>query len=480
MYYNESKALQKTDIHRQANSKLLQYLRSFLPENFPDDLDNQKRGIALIGLVFVSLLLSIIHFPLMFTTTSHFGRILVFSNMTITVALCIGALKLLKHSRSPLLVGNILAAVICFTVIVSVIFGGGALAPFFSLLLACPLLTFLIAGPRSALGWVILISSITLLFFALDTLQIRVPDFTNPEYRGTLRMSSYLSLSLGFSWLFYVIMLVEREFKHRLDKTQKELKVALIQKKEAKEEARLAVEANQAKSIFLATMNHELRTPLTAIIGFSELLLEEAEEYEEHKDMQLTDDLQSIHKSAMHLHQIIKDLLQISKTESYQVEIQEKEIQIEPFCTQLQESFTVAQKKNNQFTYSLLPPVLSLISDRQKLWQILSHLLGNAFKFTQNGQVDLIIQRRKAFPEEIKFSISDTGIGIPEDKLSSIFEPFVQADISTTKLHGGAGLGLAICKQLAELLGGRLEVDSKLGKGSTFSLFLPEQGQPDL
>lgn len=238
---------------------------------------------------------------------------------------------------------------------------------------------------------------------------------------------------------------------------------------EAKEEA---LSASNAKSQFLTDMNHELRTPLTAIIGYSELLGEEAKEQQL---LHFTTDLDKISVSAKQLLELINGMLDISKIEAGKVEIFLEEINIYSFVNIIANFIQPTIKKNqNRFILDCPPTIGMMTTDGTRLRQCLLNLLSNASKFTTNGEVRLSVKRD---PDWIYFSVIDTGIGMNEEQISRLFEPFTQAEASTTRKFGGTGLGLYLSRSYAEMLGGTLTVESLYGKGSTFLLKLPIASQ---
>ena len=238
-----------------------------------------------------------------------------------------------------------------------------------------------------------------------------------------------------------------------------------------------AERANQAKSEFLANMSHELRTPLNAIIGYSELVEEELEQIDETKG--LVNDINRIEFSGRHLLSLINNLLDISK-----IEARKMDVEIKSFCLEkmiddvLITTEPLAEKNRNRFRIDNQTDRLEMVSDEQKIKQILINLLSNAFKFTQNAEVGLSIHMSQDnLGEWIEFSVSDKGIGIDPDFVEKLFEPFLQSDNSSTRVHEGTGLGLAISKQFALMLGGDILVQSVLKEGSTFTLRLPRHYQ---
>ncbi len=228
--------------------------------------------------------------------------------------------------------------------------------------------------------------------------------------------------------------------------------------------------ANQAKNEFLSTMSHEIRTPLNAVIGISHLLL-----MEDPKEEQL-ENLNALKYSSEHLLGLINDILDFNKIESGLLELESADFSFTHILNGLQSTFQQkAEEKQIRFRIKkddALPDVMK--GDSMRLSQVLTNLVNNAIKFTEEGKVILDIEVIKKVEDKIhlQFEVIDTGIGIPKDKLETIFESFTQANSNTTRKYGGTGLGLAICKKLLALMDTDLKVESTLNKGTTFSFDL--------
>jgi len=231
-------------------------------------------------------------------------------------------------------------------------------------------------------------------------------------------------------------------------------------------------EANLAKSKFLANMSHELRTPLNAIIGYSELLAEEAED--EGLDSMLKD-LTRINDSGKHLLSLINDVLDISKIEAGKLDLFYEEFELDSVLNLIKSlGEPLAQKRANKLVFEGLGTLGIIESDQTRIRQCLLNLLSNACKFTESGTVT--VRSSVEFRDEIKFAkfeVIDTGIGMTEEQQGKVFGEFSQAEDNTTAKFGGTGLGLSITKQLAEMMGGAIELTSELGNGSTFTFTVP-------
>ncbi len=251
--------------------------------------------------------------------------------------------------------------------------------------------------------------------------------------------------------------------------------------------------ANQAKSDFLASMSHELRTPLTAIIGFSEILLDQAESDGRKEE---AEDLVRINDSAKHLLNLINGLLDLSKIEAGKMEVHLETFDVPTLVREAVATLKpLFARKANRLVVECPETLGAMRADLVKVRQCLLNLLSNANKFTENGTITLRVwkaegrlENEEATPGSgaadspppsasclLRFSVSDTGIGLSPEQISKLFQPFSQVDSSTARRFGGTGLGLAITRRFCELMGGSIRVESELGKGSTFSFELPAE-----
>lgn len=287
------------------------------------------------------------------------------------------------------------------------------------------------------------------------------------------------------------------QFVQQMQEQNRQIQAAQQQREQFLQEilqAKVAAErASHAKSRFLANMSHELRTPLNAVIGCSELLEDRAHDKGWHSAIP---DLQSISQSGHNLLNMIEDILNLSQLEFGQLELHPEPIVLSSFVRSLVASIrSLAKQHNNSLEVNITDRLDTIHADRNKLRQSLLNLLHNACRFTKGGKILLTVAATKhstclsasmspvsnlaGFPEKkqtsqfVSFQVSDTGIGISPEHQTRIFDPFTQVDESTTRTHGGGGLGLAIAQKFVQMMGGDISVESQLGAGSTFTLWLP-------
>ena len=298
----------------------------------------------------------------------------------------------------------------------------------------------------------------------------------------------YINPSTAFPfWGFIAILLSFSSYTSSRYLKQRKLSMDLKEKSQRKDrEARERLEgknsellesqkaaeaANAAKSTFLANMSHELRTPLNAIIGYSEMLIEDAED--ENEDF--IPDLDKINGSGKHLLGLINDILDLSKVESGKMELYLEEFELEKVMSEIEATIKpLIEKNHNSLIINYDSNIGTIFADITKLRQILLNLLSNSAKFTKEGNITVDVVDSKSMKKGLDFIIADTGIGMSNQQVEKVFQPFTQADEKTTRKFGGTGLGLTITKMFAEMMGGDIGLTSKEGTGTTFTVTLPK------
>ena len=269
------------------------------------------------------------------------------------------------------------------------------------------------------------------------------------------------------------------EWNENLEKTVLERTAALAEAVAEAERAREEAEsANRTKSAFLANMSHELRTPMNAIIGYSEMLTEEAEDAGQEA---MIPDLRKIHSAGKHLLALINDVLDLSKIEAGKMTVYVESFDVKSMLDDVVSTIRPLVEKNRNRLELRADGVLGTMrADLTKVRQTLFNLLSNAAKFTEDGVLTLSCERR---PEDkgdkVVFTVRDTGIGMTPEQLGKLFQAFSQADDSTTRKYGGTGLGLAISRKFCRMMGGDVSVESEHGKGTAFTFWIPADVSPE-
>jgi len=373
-------------------------------------------------------------------------------------ALCVPAT--LRRTGSLAVAGHLLAASIFAGFAPQIVLTAGKTTPPFLALIVLPMVAVMLAGRAAGIGWALACCAHLVLVGALLHAGLRPQIYLPAQAVEATRLTSTAILI----WAILAFTLIYESMNAR----------ALRDLDEARADAHAA---SDAKGRFLANMSHEIRTPISGVIGTTELLL----------DTQLSAEQRELAgaalRSAHALLDIVNDVLDLSKIEAGKLAIETIDFAVDPVLDLVRDVFAVrAAEAGIELRIRRRPDVPAwLRGDPVQLRHVLLNLVGNAVKFTPRGEVDVEVSSVPC-PDgrcDVRFAVRDTGIGIPHDRIASLFDEFTQADGSTTRRFGGTGLGLTIARHLVALMGGSIEVTSRPGEGSTFSFRLPlEAGRP--
>ncbi len=353
----------------------------------------------------------------------------------------------------------------------------------YTLVVLLPGIAFRIRSSRTP---VINVVSVCMVYIASVLIRMAVHADSGIEHFGDL-VIKLIAPPIAFSTQWFMFRALNRRILEALQESERSRNALAVSNQllelanRSLETARIDAErardgaeaANRAKSQFLANMSHELRTPLNSIIGYTELIMDEAREDEATRVRQVMPDLKNVVLSAKHLLGLIGGILDLSKIEAGRMELIQEQFNVIDFCREVEQTILPqAKKRRNALIIDCPDDTGSVIADRGKLKQILLNLLGNSTKFTNDGEIGLAAHRDVA-ESLLVFKIRDTGIGIDPDKLAVIFEKFTQIDASPTRRYEGAGLGLAITRELCAMMGAEIDVTSKPGDGTCFTIKLP-------
>ena len=336
------------------------------------------------------------------------------------------------------------------------------------------------AGAVSVGGWRFALRAAAMML--LGAVLMGLATRMQPDVRGATLLTQALSAAAAFTYVTVFSLhsyaqsqrVVRNVRRIREQHAQIEEKSALLEEHSRQlEMARDSAEsANTAKSQFLANMSHELRTPLNAIIGYSEMLMEDAEDT---GSTELVPDLEKIRSSGKHLLGLINDVLDLSKIEAGRMELFVEQVDVADLITGVTGTVRrLIETRQSTLDVRIGSDVGSMQTDGMRLKQVMLNLLSNAAKFTENGRITVTVERRARRPaDEVVITVTDSGIGMTPEQLAKLFRPFTQADSSTTRKYGGTGLGLTITKRFVEMMGGSVGVTSTTGQGTTFTVQLP-------
>jgi signal transduction histidine kinase len=357
-----------------------------------------------------------------------------------------------------------------FCILWSCYFYGGVTSPTLAWVLTIPLLAFFYIGSSSSLRMIVIgMFAVNLAIFSGAYLYGYHPvkDIPVAAVQG-LGLISTIAAAL------YVAMMAL--YYAKIQTSQGELESEMRQHMATASALRLATaeaeRAGAAKAEFLAKMSHELRTPLNAVIGYSQILLEDAEA---EGDTSTKSDLQRIHGAGHHLLKLVNEILDLSKIEAGRMELDLQETDLTDLLSEMAvQAEPAAAKNGNTVSCRIDPNVGRAFCDASKFRIMLGQVIDNAAKFTHDGKVELVAERQPSDgADELVVHVIDTGIGIAPEQIADLFEKFTVVDDSSSSKYGGTGLGLALSQKLCRLMGGDITVESKVGQGSCFTIRMP-------
>jgi signal transduction histidine kinase len=354
-----------------------------------------------------------------------------------------------------------------FCILWSCYFYGGVTSPTLPWVLVIPLLAFFYLGSSKSLRLIVMA------MFAANLAIFSGFYLFGYPIKNELPIAAMQGLGLVSTVAASLYVAMMALYYAKIQASQTELEGEMRQHMATAAALRLATQeaerAGAAKAEFLAKMSHELRTPLNAVIGYSQILLEDAED---DGDSESVADLDKIHIAGQHLLKLVNEVLDLSKIEAGKMELDLEQIDLDGLLREIVKVATPAARKNGNDIISVIAPNLgTALCDASKFRNMAGQLLDNAAKFTNGGKIEFVAERLQDGPsDELVIHIIDTGIGIASDQITNLFEKFTVADDSSTSKYGGTGLGLALSQKLCKLMGGEIFVESEVGKGSRFTI----------
>ena len=358
-----------------------------------------------------------------------------------------------------------------FCILWSCYFYGGVTSPTLAWVVTIPLLAFFYVGSSASLRLIVI--SMFVMNFAVFA-ACYVYGYHPAHDDIPVEAIQGLGLISTIAAALYVAMMAL--YYAKAQSSQGELESEMRQHMETASALRLATveaeRASAAKADFLAKMSHELRTPLNAVIGYSQILIEDAQD---EGDVESVADLNKILNAGQHLLKLVNEILDLSKIEAGRMELDLQQIVLEDLLREVvTEAGPAAAKNGNTICCSVDPRIGSPFCDGGKLRNVLTQLVDNAVKFTQDGSIQVVAERQSGGgSDELMVHVIDTGIGIASDQISGIFEKFSVVDDSSASKYGGTGLGLALSQKICKLMDGDILVESEIGRGSRFTVRIP-------
>jgi len=453
--------------------RVVALLERGLPPASLADSETRRRSLLIVGTIWVVIIACVFTIPVLLATTRGAMRIFASTVNLGTMAAAFAALGILRR-RGTGAAGHAVTTITFVGILWAACISGGLMSPYWVLLVAVPVLAAQMAGRGAGHLWTALSLAAVILLWVLDRLGVELPRLTDPDAHATTAALYTAMAVLTVHMLSYLGEVAKDDAITRAQRTREQLERADYEVAEAQILAHQAVAANAAKSAFMATMSHELRTPLNAVIGYAEMLVEDAEA----RGLDpMREDLDRIVGASQHLLKLIEDILDLSRAEGEKLDLRHERFSAQELVREVIGVLApLAGQRGDLLEMRGAEAPIIVDLDRGRVRQVLIHLVGNAIKFTARGRVTIEVRADEEGGRRwLALVVEDTGIGIAAVDLARIFEPFTQVDSSPRRRYEGSGLGLSLSRRLAQTMGGALLVRSQPGRGSAFTLRLPAE-----
>jgi two-component system sensor histidine kinase/response regulator len=427
------------------SQRLEPLLRYFVPAAMQDDPQQRLQARRVVAFGLAVTFWAPVFAPIYYALGSPRGALMI----VCAAAAVVLSIHSLRWSHNTLLAGNLIAASLFSVLIGLAAVSGGIQATSLCWLPAVAIIGLLLCDTRAGIAWALVGCLACGVLLCMPEMGVQLPNDIAQENQWLLEFSGTCGIVLCALMLTFL-------FKSSEVKTRRELEMARDQSEQA----------NRAKSTFLANMSHEIRTPLNAVLGMADLMLDTPLSRQQLEYLEITQD------SGKALLAVVDDILDFSRIEAGRLILAQQRFDLHDVLIRTLKALAIpAHKKGLELACDIQPDVPRyVLGDASRLRQIVINLVGNAIKFTDQGEVVLRVRLEDQTADTVvlRFATSDTGIGVPADRQKVIFQLFEQADMSTKRRFGGFGLGLAITSHLVQAMGGKIDVTSEVGRGSTF------------